>query len=242
MLPKKFDPSYYDQRYFAVPKGKKFKRPNGSVGEWSYGNPTGEWLGCQPIVRAWKDIFKPESMLDVGGGRGTFVAYARDEGIEAYCMDFSKWAIVNHYPRCRHGWLKVADARFIPCRDNVFDLVTCLDTMEHIYEEDVSRVLDEIYRVTRRFAFFEIACVGGGSGAGSHFEGYALKRGEPVPVELEGYAVAGHVTVQPKSFWEERFMERDWWFREDLVNLFRMLVPEEVLKNWLTLFVLEKTS
>ena len=231
-IPRIFTPEYYDEEYFVGKKGgKRFRRPNGSINQWSYYNPTGEWLGCKPIVEAWKKIFNPRNLLDCGCGRGTFVAYARDIGIEAYGFDFSKWAIYNHYPRCENSWLQVADVRYIPFKDNSFDLVVALDLMEHIYIDDVDQVISEIFRVCKKYAFFEIA---------TSERGFIIRRGEKIPVELEANAVAGHVTVQPKEFWIEKFEEYDWFVRRDLEHYFRALVPPEVLRNWNCIIILEK--
>ena len=66
-----FDASWYDEEYFAGFKGgKKFRRPNGSIARWSYYNPTCWWEGCIPIAKAWKEMFNPRNMLDVGAGEG----------------------------------------------------------------------------------------------------------------------------------------------------------------------------
>ena len=82
--------------------------------------------------------------------------------------------------------------------------------------------------------FFEIAVVDG------YERGYILKKGEPVPIELEANAVSGHVTVQPREFWEEFFESKDVFIRRDLEQYFRALVPEEYLRNWRCIIVLEK--
>jgi len=192
------------------------------------------------MLDEWKKIFKPRNLLDCGCGRGSFIADARDVGIDAYGFDFSKWAIYNHYPRCENSWLQVADVRYIPFKDDSFDLVLALDLMEHIYIDDVDQVISEIFRVCKKYAFFEIATVGGGSGAGIHDRGFIIRKGEPIPVELEANAVAGHVTVQPREFWIEKFEEYDWFVRRDLEQYFRMLVPPEVIRNWNTIIILEK--
>jgi len=232
-IPKEFTQDYYDEKYFAVPKGKKFKRSNGSIDAWSYANPTGEFLGAKDIAKAWKDVFNPKTLLDVGCGRGTFVAYARDFGIEAVGFDYSQWAVENQYPRCKREWLKVHDAtKSWPYEDKSFDLLTVLDFYEHIYVDDLDFVISEMYRVAKKWIFLEIATVGGGSGSGIHEDGYILKKGEPIPIEREGNAVAGHVLVQDKAFWFDRLDRDDVLFRRDMVEWFYSLVPEEVTVNW----------
>jgi len=240
-IPKVFTADYYDYYYFADPKGKKFRRPNGSIDYWGYRNPQGFWEGCWPVAKAWKTIFNPRNLLDVGCGRACFVKAARDYGIEAYGFDFSKFAIENPMPGVKKEWLKLHDAtKPWPYKDKSFDLIVMLDFWEHIYIDDIPKVIKEMYRVGRKWFFFEIATVGGGSGPGIHEKGYILRKGEPIPIELEANVVAGHVTVQPRSFWEDMFNEYgDVLIRRDLEEYFRALVPKEYLVNWHCIVVLE---
>jgi hypothetical protein len=243
-LPKKgFSQDYYDEKYFADVTGKSFRRTDGSIEHWGYRNLQGEFLGAKEIARAWKIMFNPKNLLDVGAGRGTFVAYARDTGIEAEGFDYSEYAVNNPYPRCKKEWLRLHDATkpwFYT--DQSFDLVTALDFYEHMYEPDIPFVISEMYRVAKKWIFLQIATVGGGSGSGIHEVGYILKKGEPVPIEREGNAVAGHVTVVDRETWERWFDDENWVLRRDMVQWFENLVPNEIIKNWLlnTILVLER--
>lgn len=260
-IPKTFDQKYYDNHYFSDLQGKKFRSADGSEQRWGYKNPTGEWLGCGPIVQVWKDIFNLSrrntehgmcKVLDVGCGRGQFVTYLRDINVEAWGFDFSEWAIENRYPRCEKGWIRVHDAtRRWPYGDREFDLVTTLDFFEHIYIEDIDFILKEMYRVSKKWIFLQIATIGGGSSGNIHENGYIIKKGENIPVELEGMAVAGHVTVQSRDFWIKKLNDRAlkhkgknnrWVFREDLVQEFIRRTPSDVISNWTKnlLLVLEK--
>ncbi len=235
----RFDSSYYNDKYFKIPGGKEFRRSDGRIDHWSYANPDGEWSGCDPIVKAWKEIFQCGTMLDAGCGRGTFVGYARAAGIEASGFDFSDWAISNPYRRCKKEWLRLHDATEVwPYPDRAFDLVTVLDLMEHIYMDDINSVINQIYRVSKKWVFLQIATVK----EGSHDRSYILKKGEPVPIELDVYAVAGHVTVQTEQFWVNRFVRPGWRMRKDIVNKFINLVPHDVIRNWIlnTMIVMER--
>jgi len=163
-VPETFDEKYYDRKYFADPEGKEFRRSDGSIEYWGYRSLDGEWEGAGPIARAWKEVFEPLELLDVGAGRGTFVAYARDAGIEAEGFDFSKWAVSDEgrYPRCKADWLRLHDATEPwPYEDESFDLVVALDFFEHIYENELSFVISELFRVAKRYIFLQIATVDG---------------------------------------------------------------------------------
>lgn len=254
-IPDRFTQDYYNKDYFVTEGGKKFKNADGSIGAWSYANPTGEWLGCKPIADAWKELFKLKKcktdsklckVLDVGCGRGQFVTYLRDIGIEAWGFDYSNWAIQHPYPRCQKGWIMQHDATVTwPYGNSTFDLVLALDLFEHIYLEDIDKVIGEMYRVAKKWIFLQVATIGGGSGGGIHERGYILKKGEPVPVELQSYAVAGHVTVQNRQFWIDMLIKvkKDKWrLRDDLVSEFVKTVPADVISNWLknTILIIEK--
>lgn len=248
-IPDSIDSNYYDAEYFAIKGGKKFRNADGSKGEWSYANPNAEWHGCGPIVNAWKNIFNLNSsskVLDVGCGRGTFIGYMRTAGIEAFGFDYSRWAVEHPYAKCHKNWIMLHDAtRQFPYGGCPFDLVIVLDLMEHLYIEDIDKVIDEIYRVCKRWVFLQIATApGGGSGSGIHEKGYILKRGEKIPIELEGMVVAGHVTVQDRQFWINKLIkgrEDKWRFRDDMVLQFISKVPTDVIANWVknTIIILE---
>ena len=243
-LPEKgFTQEYYDEKYFADLVGKSFRRPNGTIEHWGYKNPQSEFLGAKNIAEAWKIMFSPKNLLDIGAGRGTFVAYARDVGIEAEGFDYSEYAVNNPYPRCKKEWLRLHDAtKPWPYGDGSFDLAIALDLMEHLYVEDIDAVVKEMFRVAGKWIFLQIATVGGGSGSGIHEVGYILKKGEPIPIEREGNAVAGHVTVQNSQFWLDRFDNENWSVRRDMVNWFVALVPNDIIKNWVlnSIMVLER--
>jgi len=244
-IPKTFDKKYYDEDYFRTPKGKKYRAANGSIHGWSYENLDGEWLGAEPIAKAWKEVFEPVNLLDVGAGRGTFIAYARDAGIEAEGFDFSEWAVFDEgrYLRCKAEWLRLHDAtESWPYEDDSFDLVVALDFYEHIYEDDIDFVIGEMYRVASKYVFLQIATVGGGSGATIHKTGYVLRKGEQVPMALEDCAIAGHVTVKSEDWWYDRLDHEDWMPRRDMIQHFYSLVDPAILHNWLlnSIIVLER--
>ena len=249
-LPDNFSCEYYDKDYFVTINGKRFKKSDGTEGGWGYSNTTGEWLGCGPIAAAWKEIFDPKNALDIGCGRGTFTAYLRDAGIDAVGFDFSDFSIGDPYTRCNRDWLRKLDATIVPWieyKDKEFDLVLALDLFEHLYNDgDIDKVIDEMYRVTKKWIFLQIATVGGGSGAGIHDGRYMLKKGEKVPIELEGCVVAGHVTVCTKAFWIDKLINGDknkeFRFRDDLVDKFIKNVDPAIIDNWIknTLLILER--
>jgi len=235
---KEFTEEWYDREYFADEKGKQFTRANGTVEHWGYRSPTGDIRGADLIVKAWKTMFNPKTMLDVGAGRGTMLAYARDAQIQACGFDWSKWAVSKgRFSRCEAHWLTCHDAtKDWPYPTLHFDLVTALDFWEHIYSEDLDFVVSEMFRVARKWIFLEIATVNG-----IKEKGYRLKKGEHIPIAEDGRTWAGHVTVETEAFWIDKFDKQDWLVRRDMVNWFFGLLAPLTIPNWLlnTVIVLE---
>lgn len=235
-----FTQEWYDEGYFASKEGKTFVLHDGTVQKWGYKNPDAELIGADRIAKAWKTVFRPDNMLDFGCGRGTFVAYARDLGIEAEGFDFSDWAVSNPYPRCKGEWLIVHDAtKLWPYPHMNFDLVLGTDILEHIYDSELTFVIEEMYRASRRWIFLQIPVVDG-----VREKGYILNRGEPIPLDRDPRTWAGHVTVATEGWWRER-LDRDGWLeRRDMVNWFCSLVDPAYIRNWLLnmLYIAERVE
>ena len=238
-IPDKFEAEYYNEDYFKTPEGKKYRDSQGELHGWSYNNETGDWKGANYIAAAWKEIFNCKKLLDIGAGRGTFIAYARDYGIEAEGFDYSHWAVSDEgrYHRCKKDWLRWHDATTPwPYLDDSYEVNVLLDFYEHIYEDDLDFVMSEMVRVTSKYVFLEIAVVRGDE------EGYIIKKGEKIPLGLEGMAVAGHVTVQPEEYWIDHLDNFDLYRRRDMETHFISLCPPGVLANWVqnSIIVMEK--
>jgi hypothetical protein len=244
-----FTSEYYDADYFASQQGKEFRKGDGNKDYWGYRNPDGYWAGAYHIAKAWKDIFNlgkcPTDSglcktLDFGAGRGQFICALRQLGVEGWGFDWSGWVVQNRYKECQEGWLIKHDATIQwPYGNNSFDLTIGLDIMEHLYIDHIEYVISEMYRVSKRFIFLQIATIGGDSGTSLYEKGYILRKGDDIPVELQSVAVAGHVTVQSKKFWIGKLTEcskkigDNWIFRDDLVLEFIRNVPKDVIANWL---------
>ena len=117
----------------------------------------------------------PATYLDVGSGTGAMVNVARKLGIEAYGVD--------QLPR-PEGWLSQHDLRYPLQLGRRFDLVTCIEVMEHIPVE-----------------YEGVAC----DSVASHVaEGGILV----LTTALPGQAGAGHVTLQAPVHWRAQMYNR----------------------------------
>ena len=84
-------------------------------------------------------------VLDVGAGAGNMMHNLAQYGDEIVGLEYNPKPIPIAHQR---GWnVRQGDAAAMPFDDNAFDIVTLLDTVEHIADEKA--VLDETFRVTK---------------------------------------------------------------------------------------------
>lgn len=127
-------------------------------------------FGCGPIPyeepEAWEKFFghiadeivenlHPQTVLDAGCAMGYLVAALRDRGVEAYGIDISNYAISkvreDIRPFCVVGSLsEPIDHTVLPER---FDLVTSIEVLEHMSEEDGKKAIASICNMTDHVIF-----------------------------------------------------------------------------------------
>ncbi|WP_115120277.1 class I SAM-dependent methyltransferase [Synechococcus sp. UW105] len=100
------------------------------------------------------NIQSGDKLLDVGCGRGEFLAGFIDQGVNGYGVDQSIAA--KHY--CPQAILKISDIEIdgIPYEDNFFDVVYSKSVIEHFYYPE--RMISEVYRVLKPGGLAIILC------------------------------------------------------------------------------------
>lgn len=92
-------------------------------------------------------------VLDYGAGPGYLVEQLLQRGARVSAVEFSDATVLDlnerfRRDRCWQGAKPFADTR-LPWDDGTFDLVVCLETIEHLLPDHLSPVLRELLRVVR---------------------------------------------------------------------------------------------
>ena len=105
-----------------------------------------------PIVGDWRG----EAVLDLGCGGGFMAVALSERGAKVTGIDPSAAAIAAARRHAQANDLgidyRVAGGENLPFADGVFDIVVCVDVLEHV--EDLKRVLFEVRRVLRPNGMF----------------------------------------------------------------------------------------
>jgi SAM-dependent methyltransferase len=96
-------------------------------------------------------IARGDTVLVVGCGDGKSVAELRAWGVFAYGVDVNADLVTKSLaPDC----VRLGDVRQLPCQDHWFDMVVCVDVLEHI--PDYDKALAEMARVSRGRVYVEV--------------------------------------------------------------------------------------
>lgn len=110
----------------------------------------------------WISFFEPEKVLDVGCGVGNFVKVFREYKINAFGTDLSKYAIEEADNEIKK-YLKVENCTMLGHYKNYykdFDLVLCIDLMEHLNLKEISLTIDGLVKITNKYLLLSICMFG----------------------------------------------------------------------------------
>lgn len=170
------------------------------LGVYNPNNSIGQWKNLVDLDGAYR--FRKG--LDIGCGAGRGIKYAVDKGFDVYGCDVAShasvfWKELGIADRCT-----VAPMHDLPYRDGEFDLVLCMDVLEHIPEFDIEKSVSELERVGSYIYMVAISLV---------------EEHQPV-----GGRITTHITLKPAEWWREVFQsvgirislndveKEHWWF------------------------------
>jgi len=140
------------------------------------------WLGffsniAEQITRS----LNPHRVLDAGCAMGMLVEAFWDRGVEAWGIDLSRYAISRVRPDMR---MCCREASLIEPIEGRYDLITCIEVLEHMHEDEVRTAVANLTRVTDRILFSSTP---------------------------DDFGERTHFTVRPPIYWLKLFAEFGFW-------------------------------
>ncbi len=123
-------------------------------GGYSY---DGRWVPvAQDIIKHY-GLKKGDRVLDVGCAKGFLVKDLLAEGIDAFGIDVSQYALMNCEPEVV-GRLQIGSAESLPFPDKSFDVVLAINTLHNLKKPDLIKALQEMERLARTGKFLQVDC------------------------------------------------------------------------------------
>jgi SAM-dependent methyltransferase len=215
---------HYGKEYYT--HQKTYTDHNGVVRK--YTGPSLTWSGFDLVADAVIPLVPGKSLLDIGCSAGDLATRFLDKGYDAYGVDVSEYAIQNTVEKMR-GRTALLDITTTPDVidpkwPKTYDLIVSTDLLEHLYQEDLDKTFTWMKGLTNRWMFFCV-CV-----APQDSDVFVLKKGEVVPKQYEGMAVAGHVNVQSWKYWARFFTKNKLKIRWDLMYILQ--IGREANEPW----------
>ena len=100
------------------------------------------------MVKEWNDYFEPNDVLALGCGRGPYL-YFWNWFTSVAGIELSNWAVDNGFIK---GIIQgdITDGRHYPF---TYDLITAIDVLEHLDDEQLDKTLTNMAKYGKRFLF-----------------------------------------------------------------------------------------
>lgn len=131
-----------------------------------------------PLIIKLAEYLECNTILDAGCGKGQLIPLLVDKGFQVTGIDHTLIGLLPHIDITRCIEAPLSD---IPCSDDFFNMVICVDVLEHIPNELLEESIKEMARVCNGYALFKIALFK---------DGYGKKIGEVL-----------HKSVLPPETW-----------------------------------------
>jgi hypothetical protein len=145
------------------------------------------------ICGAVKKILNPKSVIDIGCATGDLVAAYPDLGITAKGIEGSKNCL--DFLECDRADIFILDLRIpIVQIPEKFDLATCFEVAEHIEPEYADIFTDNLCSFSDKIL---------------------------MSAALPGMRGHHHYNCQPAEYWNDKFKERGYYSKSEVVKLFK---------------------
>ena len=115
------------------------------------------WQDTVKLFRDHYQLAPIAAVLDIGCAKGFMLHDFKElmPNLKIAGIDVSTYAI-DHAIETVKPLLRVGDAKELPYQDNSFDLVTAVNTVHNLPQEECRRAIREIQRVSRAHAFLTV--------------------------------------------------------------------------------------
>jgi SAM-dependent methyltransferase len=194
---------YYDEDYFDNPRTKKsnYGRLSGGYTEAVY-RPFKKQQAAQIMQQlGYTSQLRPDNVLVVGCAKGFLVETIQRFGVVCEGIDISEYAIKEskkYTDACKVG--NICDLS--EYKDNQFEVVICLETLEHIPQPYLDSALNELSRVALRYIVISTP-----EGTDDEDKSEPDDEGDP-----------SHFSVHTPDFWKTEFIKRRFIKKGDQVT------------------------
>lgn len=115
----------------------------------------GRWVPVAKDIMTYYHLTPGDRVLDVGCAKGFLVKDLVAQGIDAYGLDISEYALLN-CPTDVVGRLHLGSAVKLPFQDASFDVVLAINVLHNLNRDNVIASLKEMQRVARRGTFLQV--------------------------------------------------------------------------------------
>ena len=131
------------------------------------------------MAQQWISALRPDNCFDFGCGEGFMVHAVNYLGVDCNGFDISKYAVKTAYGLSK-GKISNKKPR------GKYDLVLCLDVMEHLNPEDEQGIIDGMTKLSSRYLLLSICDT----------------------MLSKVYVDPTHINVKPRAYWEHQFTSR----------------------------------
>jgi ubiquinone/menaquinone biosynthesis C-methylase UbiE len=115
----------------------------------------GRWVPVAKDIIEQYGLEPGDRVLDVGCAKGFLVKDIINEGIEAYGVDVSQYALMNCEPEVV-GRLQIGSAESLPFPDNSFAVVLAINSLHNLKKPALIKALQEMERLATKGAFLQV--------------------------------------------------------------------------------------
>lgn len=161
-----------------------------------------EWIGFfREIAANIISSLHPRNVLDVGCAFGYLVEALREQGVDAWGIDVSAYAVGQASESIKPFVYMQSAAKPLPeTFPQQFDLIVSIEMLEHVFEEDAMDILNNLSKYTDNFL---------------------------ISASCSDFNELTHFNVQPPAYWVEKFAKQG--FFEDVLYDGSYITPQTIL-------------